>query len=309
MPTLSEALRYYLAEDRRDLTNLQYSLVIGRLIEAIGPARDVRRVTYEDLVDYFEAQKARGLKSSSIASYTSMVKAFFNWCVRHGYAEQSPAQHLRRKVKTASRDPRSRAIPNEELRRMVDYARMTSKRNYALLMFLVDTGCRAGGAASLTRARLHLEGYALLDEKGGKPFKARFGVETADALRAWLAARPDADHDSVWTGLGPHYKALTPDGISAVVRVLAAKTGASRAWAAHAIRHAVGHAYAEAGLPPTAAQAKLGHSDVLITLNNYYPDGEEYADRVSRENPLIALKASAPEPPEPPRIVDFRRSG
>lgn len=315
MPTLKEALHYYLKETRRPLTNHQYSLVVGQLIAAIGPARDVSRVTYEDLADYFAAMEARGLKDTSIASYATMVKAFFTWCVNHEYIDKSPARLLKRRPPKQSDVDRDRGVPPAELRQMIEYARLTSPRNYALLLFIADTGCRAGGAASLQRARLHLdEGFAMLDEKGGKLFKGRFGEFTADVLRAWLRQRPEPSdaHDFVWTGLGPHYRPLTPDGISYIVRVAAKKTGASHVWAAHSLRHAVGEAYAKAGIPPTATQQKLGHSDVMTTLENYYPKSREYVDQVSRDNPLIALRPTADEPPQEtapnPKIIPFSRS-
>lgn len=310
MPTLKEALHYFLLEERRPKTQALYRNTLAELIRAIGPDREIARIQFEDLADYFARRRdVDQLKPATLLTYIAITKAFFNWTAAHRYVAESPAKHLKRRA--PAHDPaRDRAVPTDELERMAAYARVTNPRNHALLLFLIDTGCRAGGAASLRRATLDLTaGTAILDEKGGKRFKARFGAETATALRRWLELRPPADHDQVWTGKKPRYLPLSAQAISQVVQSLARHTGASREWGAHSIRHAVGHAYAEAGLPPTVTQQKLGHSDVLVTLTHYYPDSEAYVDAVSRAHPLLALKPPVSPEPEAPKLLTFPKSG
>ena len=291
MPSLQTALHTYLLIDRAPTTNKQYYLVLTKLVSAIGPARDVGRVTHEDLLDYFADLRAR-LKPATITNYTAITKAFFAWCVKRSYIDRSPAAGL--VCRKPQRDPSKRMdVPGDELALMVEFARTTSPRNHALMLFLVDTGCRVGGAASLQIKHLHLDtGLALIQEKGGRWVKVRFGGETASVLQRWLTVRPTADHDYIWTGKAPRYAPLKPASISAVVASLARRVGASQPWRGHSVRHAVGHAYAHAGAPLTLTQRKLNHADPLITARYYYPDSDADLEVVSERLSLAPLRSA-----------------
>lgn len=306
MPTLSEALHTFLQVERRAASNQQYHMVLSRLVDAIGPARQVERVTFEDLLDY-QANLRAHLKPLTVAGYTSTFKSFFNWCVKRGYIQRSPAADLARKK--AARGTHVRAIPPDELTRLIEYARLTSPRNYAMLLFMADTGCRVGGLVSLRISTLHLEdGFATLDEKGGEAFTALFSSVPAQALTAWLKKRPTADHDYVFTSQAAGHPPLSRESVYSIVKELSRKTGASREWSPHSIRHRVGHAYAKAGVPVTITQHKLGHSSPDITGRYYYPEDYEYLQLVSERLALAALKPDEELTPAP-LIKPSRRSG
>lgn len=287
MPTLTEALRTFLQVERRELTNKQYRLVLSALIADLGDNRQVARVTFEDLLDV-QANLRQRLQSSTVANYTSIYKAFFAWCAQRGYCEPSPAADLVRRRPSPRSD---RAIPADELRQMIEYTRVTSRRDHAILMFLADTGCRVGGLISLRRSALALDaGYAMLSEKGGKTHRALFSVATTEALLRWLEHRPALDHDYVFVARGTG-RPLTRGAINSLFKSLSKKCHLTRIWTPHAIRHAVGHAYAKAGVPATITQRKLGHADVSTTLNYYYPNSDPYLDLVSERLALAALKS------------------
>lgn len=289
MPTLAEALDTYLLIERRPQTQHQYRTTLGCLIRAIGPDNDVSLISYEMLLRY-QARLRETLKPSTVRGYTNIYKAFFNWCVARKYTEISPAADLPRPRKSG--DPSdAKAIPGDELRRMVEYARITSPRNHALMLFLCDTGCRVGGLVSLTILHLHLdEGCAFIEEKGGQWQRVTFGEETAAALAAWLEKRPACKHDFVWTGKGPLYMPIKRAAVEVLFRELSEKVGASRFWTPHSVRHAVGHAWAKAGVPPHITKQKLGHAHISTTLNFYYPQQDPYVEVASRHLSLAVLK-------------------
>jgi integrase len=174
-------------------------------------------------------------------------------------------------------------------------------------MFFADTGCRVGGLLSLRRSALFLDsGVAMLAEKGGKPHRALFSPDTAAALTCWLERRPATAHEYVFiarcTGAP-----LTRGAVNSLFKTLSRKLALSRVWTPHAIRHAVGHAYAKAGVPATITQRKLGHSDVSTTLNYYYPTADPYLDLVSERLALSALKSEDELRAPAARITDLDR--
>ena len=290
MPTLSQALTTFLQIERRPATNHQYQVVLSRMMLAVGMDRDVSRITFEDLLEYQTALRQR-VQPSTVYGYIGVIKTFFTWCLKRRYIEADPTVDLVRRRPVANTV--NRAIPPEELARMVEYARVTSPRNHALMLFLADTGCRVGGLVSLTLLNTHLdEGFAFLLEKGGRWHKARFGEETAAALEYWISKRPAVSHDFMWTGRGPDYAPIKRQAVEVVVAKLGELTGATCDPTPHKIRHGVGHAYARAGIPAPVTQRKLGHSHISTTLNHYYPNMDSEVDVISRQMPLAALKAA-----------------
>lgn len=287
MPKLKQALTTYLHIERAPTTNKQYTYVLERMVADLGPGRAVERVTYEELIEYLAGLSVR---PSTKRGYTSIIKAFFNWCVAMDYIEVSPARRIKRGPRRGE-PAQPRAIPADELRRIVEYVKLDSPRNYALILFMADTGCRVGGLCSLRLENLHIDqGYAWLEEKGGHFQLALFGVDTADALRRWLKKRPAVDHTFVWTGQGPAYAPIKTNGVRYILATLSRKTDCSREWFPHAIRHAVAYAWANAGVPATLVARKLWHSDAKITLDNYYIETDDALRMTQQRLSLQALK-------------------
>jgi integrase len=292
MPTLAEALLTFCKLDRSPKTNEQYRLVLTRLAADIGPRRDVNLVRYEDLVDYFDQQRTRGLKQSTLNGYLAVHKTFFTWCVQRSYSERSPAADLR--LRKPPRDPDAiKPIPPEDLRKIIELARWSSPRNHAILMFLADTGCRVTGLVSLLLSNLDLDdGHAFIVEKGGDMVRVLFSPPTAEAIQRWLKYRPSCSHDYVWTATRPgsDWPALQESGVADAIRRLCVKAELAEIWGPHAIRHAVGVAWAKSGAPVTLTQRKLNHKHSSTTMDYYYPFADEELLKYSKRNALAALK-------------------
>ncbi len=302
MPTLQEALRGFLRVERSPYTNKQYRNHLTRLVTAIGPQRDVQRVTYDDLSDFLALLRGspRPPKATTLRAYLGIWITFFNWCIDEQYLSRSPARHFQ--ITGPTQEPGDRAIPTATLNAMVEVTR-PYPRDFAILLFMIDTGARVGGVESLSRQRLNLdEGTALLLEKGSKWHAVYFGELTTAALRAWLALRPSCAHDYVFTTTGKAARHLTRVAITNVVRRAARRIGAEKIWTGHAIRHAVGHAYADAEVPIWITQKKLGHSR-QETTGRYYPDGERKLREATRRLPLAPLRDLTAA--DPANIIPF----
>lgn len=286
---VQKILQLYLDQVATKTTRQQYGQTLAPLCQFLGTETAITAVAYANLLDYITQRRSeptrhgRSRAESTIKSEIQVIKAFFNWCVETGLIEHSPAEKMRFR-KVVADTAASRAVPEDELQRMVDYWRWDA-RNFALMLFLADTGCRAGGCASLRISRLDLEQRtAVLVEKGNREHRVMFGSRTAEALQSWLATRPAVKHDFVWSGQGPDYEPISPNGIAYVVRTAARNTGASRDWGPHAIRHYVGHKLAKAGVPVTIIQRKLGHASPETTLRHYMPLDDGYLRKITDEH-------------------------
>ena len=287
MPTLSHVINIYLQVDRSYYTNRCYAATLRRLSAVLGGERDVREISFTDLLTFINQIKPT-LKQISLAKYAAEIRCFFGWCVEIGVIPISPAVNLR--VRRPPRDRKSRAVPPSDLQKLLDHVKGNA-RDYALVMFLADTGCRVGGIASLRIENLDLiENCAILHEKSDKIHLAWFGDETAAALRAWLKVRPKCDHDYVFVALkGPSKgNALPRETITILVR-RASEKACGKVYSPHRIRHSVGHGWARKGVPVTVVQRKLGHKRPNITYEFYFPDTDEEVKSTSRELALVSL--------------------
>ena len=75
---------------------------------------------------------------------------------------------------------------------------------------------------------------------------------------------------------------MKPENVSLIIR-RAAQLAGVRVLSSHSLRHRKGHQLADSRIAPSIAATVLGHSDVVITLQHYYPADWESAEQAMRE--------------------------
>jgi site-specific recombinase XerD len=275
---LQDAIALYMEESREKGTRDNYRGVLKTLQDHVGGAREIETIEYVDLLRW-SSTRSKVVKPSTHYQNVQVVRVFFRWCQRLKLIAESPAAELRVEQPASQ----SIAFAEEDIDRIVEYARWHSLRNYALLRFMRATGVRIGGAASLRVDRLSLNcrfdnldyASASIMLKGKKRFLNVMLVgEDRQALIDWLAQRPQVDHPYVWTSSRNNHAPLEARSIGNLVREIALATGAS-IHKAHAIRHAFTHKHAKLGTPITIISKMLGHKNIQTTIR-YMPDSEEY---------------------------------
>jgi len=268
----------------------QYDMVLRKVVSDLGgQSRLPEEITPRELQRY-QAHRWGHLKRSTLANYTAILKSFFSWAVSRGYIEQSPARLLKRPPRSKD-SAEIRAIPPEHLRQMLEYTRHTSKRNYAILMFLIATGCRVGGLLSLGMDDLDLNNYrATIRLKGGKMDKVFWGDKTKKALEGYLAWRPNCGHDRVWIWDKKPYKPLKDGGVYAMIVDTCQRINLPREYFTHGTRHSVGISWTQAGVALGIVSSKLNHSDIGVTQRFYAQQDQEFIAKVSRLYETLPLE-------------------
>ncbi len=328
-PTVEEAYAAFMKQDRSLATQQSYHSFLGnRFIPTIGPRRRLDKVTPEDIADFVNDMRSRKVKyqnhpqhpeveeslsPATVSRNFGMIRAFFNFCVRRYGLPRSPASEVF--VRNYRRPPgSSKAIPAEDLAKLIEAARNNTseklrRRDYAIILFLADTGCRAGGLASLSLDSLNFEKReALLHEKGDNYVVVPFSTEVATALRNWLQVRPHTAHRYVFTGIRGDTP-FTSESVGELIKRLCQRAGIRR-YGPHAIRHRVGQAWADAGMPATLVRDKLGHKNVQVTLEHYFNQDTERLKQATDQLALTAartkkLPPSSEPPQEQPKVVRF----
>lgn len=216
----------------------------------------------------------------SVYTIHGMVRTcrqFFKWLYVEGILETNPAARL--ELPPLPKAP-PKAIREEDIQKMLDVVR-AFPRDFALVHFLRDTGCRLGGAASARLSDLDLEnGVVILREKGrGGQHVARaafLNPAAVTALRMWLDVRPNAltlegkpVTDCIFVNSRYPFGALTEGAIYRRIKNIAKAAGVLDRSNPHAFRHGLARRMLKNGAPLGAVSRVLGHSDIKVT-DQYY---------------------------------------
>ncbi|HZQ09750.1 MAG TPA: tyrosine-type recombinase/integrase [Anaerolineae bacterium] len=290
-----------IAAGRSPYTLKWYRQYIGRLLRYLGDV-ELRAVSIDNLREFlaslWSADKkwvghkyhkpvSGGLAAPTVAGYVRAIKAFYNWLEENDHITAERNWGRRLKIpRLPKAEPKS--VADEDLEKLLIAARC-SKRDYALVLFLADTGCRVGGLSNFQLSHLKLsERQAILTEKGMNTRTVFFGRRTAAALECWLIERKSKTEFVFVTEKG---KPLTAWGIRQILKRLKHRAGVTGRANPHAFRHRYARAYIKNGGDLATLSDLMGHTDVLVTKRAYAIFLTTELQRKHDENsPLIGIK-------------------
>lgn len=280
---LSEAVQLFLDSMRgvnSDKTVAWYAERLAVLVDHFGGDRALTAITIGDLRKYRMAvlsiEKRYGKRGSrpqenghlSLFTVNATLKAakrLFSWLHTEGILENNPAARLELPpIPTTTRT----GVNDDDAEKIIHAAR-TKPRDYALVLFLRDTGCRIGGACSLRLEDLDLQRcQATVVEKGSQQRVVYFGEAAAKAIQVWLELRPDwVTHSQVFCSYGG--KPLIERGVYEVFRRLAAEAGVDENWSPHQWRHRKARKMLGNGANLQQVSQLLGHKSIEVTSRFY----------------------------------------
>ncbi len=256
-------------------------------------------------VETFIAERGQdGLSVQSCNFYLQSMKQFCRWMVRDGRAPDSPLAHLSgRNVKTDRRHDR-RALEPEELRRLLETARVGPMRNgvpgperAVLYQLSAETGFRAGELRTLTWGRVHLDSeHPTITIKAAYSKRRRDDVQplaasTVEMLKLWReAGGPCVAEDPVipnlkrWTRTADMTRADLRAARETWLEEAATDQERSDRQASyflcyedrdgrvadfHSLRHTYITNLVRGGVQPKVAQQLARHSTITLTMDRY----------------------------------------
>lgn len=195
---------------------------------------------------------------ATVRAYHRTLRVWFRWLVAEGVLERSPMERVRA-PKADQTAPKT--LSADDFFAILREAR-GSRRDYALVLFLADTGVREAEARGLRVGDVDLAlRRATVTGKGRKSRPVFFTEETGEALGEWLAVRP-GENDLVFPGQRGEFKR---GGIYQVLKRLAARAGVKGRFNPHAFRHFFASSYVANGGDLETLRRLLGHSDLETT--------------------------------------------
>jgi integrase/recombinase XerD len=262
----------------RDTIRLLFAFVAER--DAIDPTRvTVEHITAE-LVWAFLAHLKEG-RGNSIATCNQRLAALHSL---FGFIGRQVPELVERASQIRNLPLRRAAMPvmdyldkpeTAALLAVPDRQRPQGRRDYALLLFLYNTGARASEAATLRLGDLDLGAPSTvnLHGKGGKTRRCPLWAHTAKALRDLLSAHRDGPSNAP-VFLNIRRQPITRFGIHTLVVRTVAKAATttpslrSKRVSPHTLRHTTAVHLLRAGVDINTIRAWLGHAS-LETTNRY----------------------------------------
>lgn len=210
------------------------------------------------------ASEPGGLSPATLRGYCRAWRAFFNWLVDSGAIVCSPAAKL--KLPALPAQP-PKAVTRSDMELIIEAARLSSERDYAILCILADSACRVSGLCSITLDNIDLDhGQAIVVEKRQTRFLL-FSPRTVAAIRDYLSCRPLVVSRALF--ISKRHAAITPNGVYQLLDRLAGVAQVTGRHNPHSFRHGWARAALAAGADISDVAHLLGHRDVQTTYQFY----------------------------------------
>lgn len=265
------------ADGLKDSTLNWYLSLLSKFIDHY-PDKTISEITTDELRLYIvhlrgldarwqgeEREQAGRLSPDTINAHTRALHKFWSW-VALEYEIKNPMRSIKYPRKP---DAKPKAISLDDVGRLYDATGddLVGVRNRALLAFLIDTGCRAGGLLALRPDDVDIQRRrAIVTEKGDKTRTVFFTEWTADVLSAWFAQRlPARTVFYNFETLEP----LTNSGLRGILKRLAKRAGVTGRVNPHSFRHCFAREYLRAGGNLATLSKEMGHRDTKTTIDHY----------------------------------------
>ena len=223
-------------------------------------------ITINDIEAFRDARKAAGLSAVTVNHDLKLLRKMFNWGIRKGYLQKTPFKIGTEPAITLEREiPRARRFESDEDEtRLLEAARPHLR---AVILALLDTGCRPGEILSLQWKDVNLERRELtvqaVKAKTRRvrmiPISARF-LAVLEMRRLDPAGRPFSPEAYVFgNSIGRRVKSVREAWKS--VRGKAGLVG----FQLRDLRHEAGSRFDEAGIPTNYVSKLLGHASLTTT--------------------------------------------
>lgn len=255
--------------------------------------KDLENVTHFDLNSYIRQKQKAGLQPQSIVSMSKIVGAFFNWCVKEEYLEESPMKKV-----IVPKVPKKvmEGLSIQEVQGMIDafdYRTYISARNKAIIASLCDLGLRAMELRSLRIGDVR-DTHILVNGKGNKQRIVYLSHALKRILIRYERIRKEHFQNKHITD---HYflsykgSMLSHVGLDNVIKEAANKAGLKKRVHPHLFRHFYSVQCLLSGIDLYSLSRLLGHADVSITQRYLQSlNQEQLLDKAIASSPLMNMQ-------------------
>ena len=248
--------------------------------------------TPNDLRAFLESRKANGAGSLTVDCTYRILRTFWRFLKRDGLVLIDPMD----KVERPRREKRFvKPVTEEQLRAIlasIDTKDALGLRDYALILFLADTGLRISEATSLKINGIDwAANSATVLGKGRKERRVAFGQTAHKVLMAWVQRRA-SDNSTDWLWINRFGGKMTSASFQQRLKKLTQKLGiAADRLSPHALRHFFALSFLKNGGDVMALQKLLGHASLDMVRNYVNMTDDDVMAKHRLASPLDRMTA------------------
>lgn len=275
------------ATQKARLSDLRDAARVLRLNSAIA----LFDLSPELIASYRDRLTELGQAPSTIARKIGSLRGLFSYAIKRRWTERNPADSALVSLSPVPKESLSEWLTKDEARRILstcDRGTVRGLRDYAILTVLFYHGLRREELVSLTPGKpadwnaRRCAGYFASERhhivltikgKGGKVRRHPVKPSTLEAIEDYLFAAgrtmkstEPLFHPCVNNRTGVLRKAITPEGVAAMIRKRCKLVGLAKRITPHSLRHSSATFALDAGGTVRKVADFLGHADVRTTM-------------------------------------------
>lgn len=284
---------------RSPKTERAYRSDLCQFAAAVGFDASVRSLTRSQLEEWLNQLRCREYKPATMRRKIACVRAFLRYQRRHGVLAHDPLESVDVTVGREHRltptllDHEFQSLLNatdrqvETCMALPGDAQLLAQRNQAIIWLLCGTGIRVGELVELrTRDVDQMEGVLRISGKGRKQRLAFTVDHDGKRLMCYFRIRSSFqfDHDHVF--VNHQGRAITTEGVRAIVANTARAAGLDRRITPHMLRHTAATRLLQHGANLRVVQEFLGHSSIRMTERYTHVTAAALREAVKIYSPL-----------------------
>lgn len=255
---LNEYLLSLKLENKAVATVTKYRWILERFLRKC--TIPIEELTSEDIHSWIN-EFSVGKKAKTIDLVLATLASFFNFCLEEEYMERT-VMKKRWKPKIPRTLPKY--LDEYEYSHVKRMAEQFEKRDRALLLFLLSSGCRVSEVSNMNMQDVNLEKrIAEVTGKGRKIRQVHFSEECAMVLRGYLLTRSGERTEPLF--MNKFQRRLQVGGIQQVLKKLGIKAGLKQSLHPHCCRHTFATNMLVRGADLQFIADEMGHSDLNTT--------------------------------------------
>lgn len=310
-PTFNKYVELFLREKSATLsaTTIQgYKDALKRPAAVFGQMKleNINFLMIKNFITDLQTAKAENgeklLTHGSIVSYYTVLHTLFENAVENGVIDQNPMQRMKKpKPRKDDTPPEAIVYSESELEYIMECLNSEPLKWRAMVLFMIDTGCRRGEVAGLKWEEINFQtgkvticrnaqytkekGVYISTPKNHKSREIIINTPVLQILKEWRKQQALLYFSKGQTTGGYCFtqnsgKILNPNTITAYIRKFGKKYNLP-GMHPHALRHTMATLSIANGADVVSVSKKLGHCNPSVTLNIYSHANEEAQRRAT----------------------------
>ena len=296
---LRDPLEQFLSGQLSENTRRAYKTDLIKFFEFLNldkiTIHDLRRITFQDIVEFRNHLAGEGYKRTSINRKLSSLKALFRMLVAAGQIDQNPADSTLVRGYKIEDGLNGKAIATQALKKIQqaiseEKNKLRQSRDMAIFQLLTFGGLRRSEVSKMRWIDIRVDGVFhvlnLPDTKSGVDQDIKLQAVVMHYLNEYRNNLGDCGYQTeghIFISLARNRsngKPLSDQSINLIVKKYALRAGLPLNISAHMFRHTCCTLAIEGGAKPQQVQAHLRHKDLKTTMR-YYENREKLTDNAS----------------------------